>query len=55
VIAMFARLVARNAELEKRLSELRRGGNKGEGISSAQLSLFRVLPARVRERVIAAA
>jgi len=40
VIAMFARLVARNAELEKRLSELRRGGNKGEGISSAQLSLF---------------
>jgi transposase len=40
VIALVSKLVSRNAELEKRLHELSRGKNKGEGISSEQLSLL---------------
>ena len=40
VLALFSKLVARNAELEKRVDELLRGRNKAEGISSAQLSLL---------------
>lgn len=40
VLAVVEKLVARNHELEERLAELRRGGKKNEGVSSAQLQLF---------------
>ena len=40
LLAIFGKLVARNSELELRLSELLARQRKGEGISTAQLLLF---------------
>src|SRR5687767_18576 len=40
VLAVVAKLVARNNELEKQLAELYRRGRKNEGVSSAQLLLL---------------
>lgn len=40
MFALVGKLVARNAELEKRVDELLHGRNKSEGISSAQFSLL---------------
>jgi transposase len=40
VLAVVAKLVARNTELEKRLAEAQSRGKKNEGVSSAQLRLL---------------
>ena len=40
VIALVAKLVSRNAELELLLGSLRQSKNRGEGVSRAQLDLF---------------
>lgn len=40
ILAIFDKLVARNSELELRLSELMSRRHKGEGVSTAQLLLF---------------
>jgi transposase len=40
VIALFAKLVARNGELERKLADLLSRGRKNEGVSSAQLLLL---------------
>jgi transposase len=40
VQALFAKLVARNSELEQRLMRLLSRGHKNEGVSTAQLKLF---------------
>lgn len=40
VIALFAKLVARNGELERKLAEVLSRGRKNEGVSSAQLLLL---------------
>lgn len=40
VLALFAKLVSRNRELELLLAKQRAGKNRGEGVSSAQLHLF---------------
>lgn len=40
VLALFAKLVSRNSELEARLAKLLSGPRKNEGVSTAQLKLF---------------
>jgi transposase len=40
ILAIVAKLVARNGELERRLADILGRGRKSEGVSSAQLSLF---------------
>ncbi len=40
VIALFAKLVARNGELERKLADLLSRGRKNEGVSGAQLLLL---------------
>jgi transposase len=40
VLALFAKLVSRNSELELRLAKLLSGPRKNEGVSTAQLKLF---------------
>ncbi len=40
VLELFAKLVARNHELEATLAKMRESKNRGERISAAQLSLF---------------
>ena len=40
VVALVAKLVSRNSELEKRLAKILAGSRKNEGVSTAQLKLF---------------
>ena len=40
VVALVAKLVARNSELEQRLAQILSRGHKNEGVSTAQLKLF---------------
>src|ERR1039458_2240954 len=40
VVALVAKLVARNSELEQRLAQVLSRGHKNEGVSTTQLKLF---------------
>jgi hypothetical protein len=40
VLALFAKLMVRNSELERRLMQVLARGHKNEGVSTAQLKLF---------------